>query len=102
MTIFGAIFPVIVADLMRNTGRFNVTQGAVITAQSTGAALSTTLAGLVVVGAGHSAAFITLGAMAAIGAVICLLALPETRRSEDGDPHPRGKTAPSASAIAAE
>ena len=47
--IFGAIFPVIVADLMRNTGRFNVAQGAVITAQSIGAALSTTLAGLVVV-----------------------------------------------------
>ncbi len=43
--IFGAIFPVIVADLMRNTGRFNVAQGAVITAQSIGAALSTTLAG---------------------------------------------------------
>ena len=48
--IFGAIFPVIVADLMRNTGRFNVAQGAIITAQSIGAALSTTLAGLVVVG----------------------------------------------------
>ncbi|CAN0406355.1 unnamed protein product, partial [Phaeothamnion confervicola] len=28
--IFGAIFPVIIADLMRNTGRFNVAQGAVI------------------------------------------------------------------------
>src|SRR3954453_9593 len=77
--IFGAIFPVIVADLMRNTGRFNVAQGAVITAQSIGAALSTTLAGFVVVGAGYSAAFITLGAVAAIGAVFCLLALPETR-----------------------
>jgi predicted MFS family arabinose efflux permease len=77
--IFGAIFPVIVADLMRNTGRFNVAQGAVITAQSIGAALSTTLSGLVVVGAGYSAAFLTLGAVAAIGAAICFLTLPETR-----------------------
>lgn len=100
--IFGAIFPVIVADIMRNTGRFNVAQGAVITAQSIGAALSTTLAGLVVVGAGYNAAFISLGALAAIGAVICLLALPETRQSGDGDPRPQGKTAASASAIAAE
>jgi hypothetical protein len=99
--IFGAIFPVIVADLMRNTGRFNVAQGAVITAQSIGAALSTTLAGFVVVGAGYSAAFITLGAVAAIGAVICFLALPETRQIADGGPRPRGKTAASASAIAA-
>jgi len=97
--IFGAIFPVIVADLMRNTGRFNVAQGAVITAQSIGAALSTTLAGLVVVGAGYSAAFITLGAVAAIGAVVCLLALPETRR---GTLQAQGKTAAPASVIAAE
>ncbi|MFB6463806.1 MFS transporter [Bradyrhizobium tunisiense] len=97
--IFGAIFPVIVADLMRNTGRFNVAQGAVITAQSIGAAMSTTLGGVVVVAAGYSAAFISLGAVAAIGAVICILALPETRH---GAPRPRGKTAASASAIAAE
>ncbi|MFB6419844.1 MULTISPECIES: MFS transporter [Bradyrhizobium] len=97
--IFGAIFPVIVADLMRNTGRFNVAQGAVITAQSIGAAMSTTLGGVVVVAAGYSAAFISLGAVAAIGAVICILALPETRH---GAPRPQGKTAASASAIAAE
>jgi MFS family permease len=76
--IFGAIFPVIVADLMRNTGRFNIAQGIVITAQGIGAALSTTLAGIVVVRAGYSAAFLTLGAIAAGGFVICLLALPET------------------------
>ena len=82
--IFGAIFPVIIADLMRNTGRFNVAQGAVIAAQSIGAALSTTLAGFVVVGAGYSAAFIALGAVAAIGAVICGLALPETRHGTRG------------------
>jgi MFS family permease len=76
--IFGAIFPVIVADLMRNTGRFNAAQGAIITAQSIGAALSTTLAGLVVVKAGYSAAFLSLGAIAAIGSAVCWFALPET------------------------
>jgi MFS family permease len=58
--IYGAIFPVIVADLMRGTGRFNVAQGAIITAQGVGAALSTTLAGFIVVHAGYSAAFLTL------------------------------------------
>jgi MFS family permease len=81
--IFGAIFPVIVADLMRNTGRFNIAQGAVITAQSIGAALSTALAGLVVVKAGYSAAFLTLGAIAAGGFLICLFALPETREKPE-------------------
>jgi len=74
--IFGAIYPVIVADLMRNTGRFNVAQGVIITALGTGAALSTTLAGLVVVKAGYSAAFVTLGAIAAIGFIVFLVAFP--------------------------
>ena len=87
--IFGAIFPVIIADLMRDTGRFNVAQGAVITAQSIGAALSTTLAGVVVVKAGYSAAFLTLGAVAGIGVAICWALLPETggtRESRLRDP----------------
>jgi predicted MFS family arabinose efflux permease len=51
----------------------------VMTAQSIGAALSTALAGLVVVHAGYSAAFITLGGMAAIGVVVFFFAMPETQ-----------------------
>jgi MFS family permease len=76
--IFGAIFPVIVADLMRGTGRFNVAQGAIITAQGIGAALSTMLAGFVVVHAGYSAAFLTLGGIAAAGSALFFFAMPET------------------------
>jgi MFS family permease len=79
--IYGAIFPIIVADLMHGTGRFNVAQGAIATAQGVGAALSTTLAGLVVVHAGYSAAFLTLGGVAAAGLAVFLLAMPETRAS---------------------
>ncbi len=100
--IFGAIFPVIVADLMRNTGRFNVAQGAVITAQSIGAALSTTLAGLVVVKAGYSAAFLTLGAVAALGLAVCWFALPETGEHSSPDAARLKQTAQPASGIAAE
>jgi MFS family permease len=100
--IFGAIFPVIVADLMRNTGRFNVAQGAVITAQSIGAALSTTLAGLVVVEAGYSAAFLTLGAVAAVGVAVCWYVLPETGELRNSHAARLKQTAPSASSIAAE
>jgi MFS family permease len=80
--IFGAIFPVIVADLMRHTGRFNVAQGAIITAQGTGAALSTALAGIVVVKAGYNWAFLTLGAVAAFGALVCYFGLSENGGSE--------------------
>ncbi len=76
--IFGAIFPIIVADLMRGTGRFNVAQGAIITAQGIGAALSTTLAGLVVVHAGYSAAFLTLAAAALVGGLVFFFGMRET------------------------
>jgi predicted MFS family arabinose efflux permease len=96
--IFGAIMPVIVADLMRNTGRFNVAQGVVITAQSIGAALSTALAGIVVVYAGYSAAFLSLGVVAAIGLAVCWLLLPNT-----GDRTAQNRqTTPSPSAIPAQ
>jgi predicted MFS family arabinose efflux permease len=84
---------------MRNTGRFNVAQGAIITAQSIGAALSTTLAGLVVMKAGYNAAFLVLGTIAAIGVAVCWFALPETRSQVA--PGRSGKTVLSASAIAA-
>ena len=76
--IFGAIFPIIVADLMRGTGRFNVAQGAIFTAQGIGAALSTTLAGIVVVHAGYSAAFLTLAGVAILGALVFFFEMPET------------------------
>jgi MFS family permease len=79
--IYGAVFPIIVADLMRGTGRFNVAQGAVITAQGIGAALSTAMAGFIVVHAGYSVAFLALGGIAAIGVAFYLFAMPETQNA---------------------
>ncbi len=81
--LFGALFPLIIADLTWGTGRFNVTRGAVQAAQGVGAALSTTLAGLIVVAFGYSAAFLTLAAIAAIGLVLFWLAMPETKDIDD-------------------
>ena len=76
--IYGALFPIIVADLMRGTGRFNLAQGAVITAQGIGAAFSTTVAGLVTAHFGYSAAFLTLAGCAAAGLILFQFAMPET------------------------
>jgi predicted MFS family arabinose efflux permease len=81
--LYGALFPLIVADLMEGTGRFNVALGAVTTAQGIGASLSTTLAGLIVVKAGYSAAFLTLAAIAGLGLALFWLAMPETWRSNE-------------------
>ena len=87
---------------MRNTGRFSVAQGAIITAQSIGAALSTTIAGLVALRAGYSAAFLTLGAVAAVGAAVCFVALPETRSHFGRSLRHWGQVARPTSGVAAE
>jgi MFS family permease len=90
--IFGALFPVIVGDLTHGTGRFNVSQGAIATAQGVGAALSTSVAGVLVVTAGYGAAFWALAAVAVAGFTLFLLAMPETRDS--GQPAPPIAPAP--------
>ena len=78
--IFGALFPVIVADLTKGSGRFNVTQGVVSSVFGLGAALSATLAGSIIVWAGYSASFLTLAGIAAAGFVLYLTAMPETHK----------------------
>ncbi|MCJ2083862.1 MFS transporter [Methylobacterium sp. J-090] len=82
--IYGALFPLVVADLTRGTGRFNVSQGAVATAQGLGAALSATLAGVIIVSAGYSTAFLALAAIAGAGFALYLFAMPETYGYEPG------------------
>ncbi|MEG3169890.1 MFS transporter [Sphingomonas sp. LB3N6] len=77
--IFGALFPVVIADLTKGTGRFNVSQGAVASAQGLGAALSATLAGAIIVWAGYTASFLTLATIAALGLGLYALAMPETK-----------------------
>jgi MFS family permease len=82
--IFGALFPLVVADLTRGTGHFNISQGAIATAAGLGGALSTTAAGLIVVKAGYSAAFLFLAAVAGAGLIGFATMMPETlRRAQD-------------------
>jgi MFS family permease len=76
--IFGALFPLVVADLTRGTGHFNVSQGAIATATGLGGALSAATAGFIVVKAGYSAAFLFLAAIAAIGLGSFVAMMPET------------------------
>lgn len=77
--IFGALFPIVIADLVRGSGRFNVAQGAVATVQGLGAALSATVAGFIIVTEGYTIAFWTLAAVAGIGFVLYARYMPETR-----------------------
>jgi len=56
--------PALVARLMQGTGHVNVGQGAVMTVQGLGAALSPALGGLIAQMFGYRAAFLLLGAIA--------------------------------------
>ena len=87
--IFGALFPLVVADLTRGTGHFNVSQGAIATAAGLGGALSTAAAGLIVVQAGYSAAFLFLAAVAGAGLIGFTAMMPETLRRARNE---RGRT----------
>lgn len=77
--IYGALFPLVVADLTQGTGHFNVSQGAIATAAGLGGALSTFVAGVIIVVAGYSAAFLTLAGVAAFGLILFIMLMPETR-----------------------
>jgi MFS family permease len=80
--IFGVLSVLVVADLTRGTGRFNITNGAISTATGMGAALSNAVSGGIVQYAGYNGAFLALAGIAAVAALWFGLAMPETR--EDG------------------
>lgn len=80
--IFGALFPIMVADLTRGTGRYNLALGAATTMQGIGAALSTTLAGAVIVLGGYDLAFLTLAGIALLAVGLFAFAVPETSPTE--------------------
>ena len=80
---FGVLVPLVLADISRGTGHFNLAQGIVGTATGIGAALSTAGAGYLADHFGISMAFVGL-AVAAAGAFVLLLALlPETRPTDE-------------------
>jgi len=76
--IFGALTPLLLADLMRGTGRYNLAQGAIATAQGIGASSSGLVAGIIVDHLGYSAAFLTAGGMASVALTLLVIAMPET------------------------
>jgi predicted MFS family arabinose efflux permease len=83
--VFGAITPLVIADLMRGTGRYNVAQGAVATAQGIGASSSGLAAGLIVDHFGYSVAFAVSAAIAAVALGVLWWNMPETNGNGQTD-----------------
>jgi MFS family permease len=77
--IFGVVGVLVIADLTRGTGRFNLMQGALATALGIGASLSNLMTGFVVNAAGYNAGFLALAAIAGLALLFYAFAMPETR-----------------------
>ena len=79
--IFGVVSVLVIADLTRGTGRFNLTLGAIATAVGIGAALSQVIAGSIVHHLGYRAGFLFLAGVASAAFAILYFFMPETRNT---------------------
>lgn len=77
--VIGVMTPLVIADLMRGTGRYNLAQGYAGTAVGIGGALSTGTSGYVVEHIGYATAFLGLAFVALLGAAVIYAFLPETK-----------------------
>ncbi len=79
--IFGVVSVLVIADLTRGTGRFNLTLGAITTTVGIGAALSQVIAGSIVHHIGFRAGFLFLSGVALSALVILYFFMPETQNT---------------------
>jgi MFS family permease len=74
----GVMVPLIIADLTKGTGRFNLGQGVIGTMTGIGASLSTAFAGFITDRYGSSSAFFELAAIAILALTAVAAFMPET------------------------
>jgi MFS family permease len=80
-SVLGVLTALIVADLTKGTGRFNLAQGFVGTLAGIGASLSTTLFSFVVGTFGGAVGFVGIAGVALSTVLIVWLLMPETNPS---------------------
>ena len=85
-TMLGVLTTLIVADLTKGTGRFNLAQGFVGTISGVGASLSTTLSSLVAGSLGRAAGFLGIAAVALAAVLLLWFLMPETNPSNGNGP----------------
>lgn len=76
--VFGVVGVLVIADLTRGTGRFNLMQGALATATGIGASLSNIMTGYVVEARSQNVGFALLAAIAAAALLFYICFVPET------------------------
>jgi MFS family permease len=84
--IFAVVSILVIADLTRGTGRFNLAAGALATMVGIGAALSTAIGGELIQRSGYRASFLGLAAIALCSFLLLWSAVPETLPDEKEGP----------------
>jgi MFS family permease len=85
--IIGVLSPLVVADVVRGSGRYNLAQGLAGVATGIGAALSTLVFGYLAEVHGFAAGFIGLAGAGLLGLAAVFWLLPETRPGADLPAH---------------
>ncbi|MGA8655987.1 MAG: MFS transporter [Chthoniobacterales bacterium] len=80
--VFGIMQTLVIADLTKATGRFNLAQGAIGMAVGIGASSSNLLGGNVVEWMGYQAGFVTMAGIAAVALTVFWIAMPETKAQQ--------------------
>lgn len=80
--IFGVVSILMVADLSKGTGRFNLLQGCVYSAIGLAASVSSIIGGLVVKGAGYAVGFLSLAGLGILALLFFFFLVPETKEIE--------------------
>jgi MFS family permease len=75
----GVLTALVIADVTRGTGRFNLAQGLVGTVSGIGAALSTSVSGVVVASYGPMAGFLSVTGVGLLAVAILWMFMPETK-----------------------
>ncbi|MBV9703157.1 MAG: MFS transporter [Methylobacteriaceae bacterium] len=78
------LLPLILADIMRGTGRYNLARGILSTVQGIGGSVSNGIAGMLVARAGYGPAFVVLSGAGAGALVLAFRQFVESRPAERG------------------
>jgi MFS family permease len=95
-SVAGVMASLVISDITAGSGRFNLAQGVYGTLMGIGAALSTTISGIVVEHFGRTVGFAGLAGIGIVGFVVLAALMPETRpqplpegiREEPGEVEP--------------
>jgi MFS family permease len=77
--LFDALLPLVLADIVRGSGRYNIARGLIGTVQGIGGSVSQAVGGIIAMRAGYDLSFVALSAIALVPFALVLVAMPETR-----------------------